>query len=81
MDARLNLGAAYLATERYADAESVYALLVQQNPEDAEAHYNLGWALFSQDRVSEAEAAWATASELGYEPAGTALAEYTDAAE
>lgn len=81
LDARLNLGAAYLATERYADAESVYTLLVQQNPEDAEAFYNLGWALFSQDRMGEAEAAWATASELGFEPAGTALAEYTDAAE
>ncbi len=81
LDARLNLGAAYLATERYADAESVYTLLVQQNAEDAEAYYNLGWALFSQDRVDEAESAWTTASELGYEPAGTALAEYTDAAE
>ncbi len=78
LDARLNLGAAYLATERYADAESVYTLLVQQNGEDAEAFYNLGWALYSQGLVDAAQTAWASASELGYEPAQTALSEYTE---
>ncbi len=77
-DARLNLGAAYLATERYADAESVYTLLVQQNGEDAEAFYNLGWSLYSQGLVDAAQTAWTSSSELGYEPAQTALSEYTE---
>ncbi len=78
LDARLNLGAAYLATERYTDAESVYTLLVQQNTEDAEAFYNLGWARYSQGQVDGAQTAWTSASELGYEPAETALSEYTE---
>ncbi len=77
LDARLNLGAAYLAAERYTDAESVYTLLTQQDGEDAEAFYNLGWALYSQGLVDAAQTAWTSASDLGYEPAQTALSDYT----
>lgn len=75
-EARANLGAAYLANERFRDAEAVYELLVQQDPEDAESHFNLGWALLSQNRRGAARDAWQRAQELGYTPAGQALANY-----
>lgn len=76
VEARANLGAAYLATERFNDAQSVFELLVQQNPNDAESYYNLGWALMSQNRRAGAREAWEQAQELGYAPAGQALAEH-----
>jgi tetratricopeptide (TPR) repeat protein len=74
--ARVNLGAAYLASARYEDAELVYELLIRENPEDAEAYFNLGWALLSQGRRDEARSAWQQALALDYEPAGRALEDY-----
>lgn len=66
--ARLNLGAAYLASGRYQDAEFVYRLMVAE-AEDGEAYYYLGWALLSQGRREEARSAWQRASALGDERA------------
>ncbi len=68
----MNLAAAYLASERYGDAEGVYRLLVQQNPQDAESHYNLGWSLYAQQRDADARIAWSAACQLGYQPGCTA---------
>lgn len=75
-EARLNLGAAYLASQRFEDAELVYELLTTQFREDPDAFYNLGWALFSQGRPEEARSAWERASDLGFEPAQSALSQY-----
>ena len=76
VEARINLGASYLAAERYQDAETVYQLLVQQNPNDSESFYNLGWALFSQDRRGAARDAWKSSCEEGYKPACDAITKY-----
>ncbi len=75
-EAQINLGAAYLAAQRYADAEIVYQVLVEENERDSEAHYNLGWALLLQSKFEEAQEAWQKSFELGYQPAQEALAEY-----
>ena len=42
VEARINLGAAYLAAERYEDAELVYELLIQQTGGDADTLLQLG---------------------------------------
>ncbi len=76
IEARVNLGAGYLAAQRYQEAESVYQLLVQQNPNDSESLYNLGWALFSQDRRGAARDAWVASCEQGYQPACAAITNY-----
>ena len=76
LEARINLGAAYLASERYEDAELVYELLIRQTGGDADTYYNLGWSLLSQGRGNEARQAWQRSSELGYTPARTALSQY-----
>jgi len=44
LEARVNLGAAYLAAERYQDAQLVYELLIEETGGDADTFYNLGWA-------------------------------------
>ncbi|WP_456446610.1 tetratricopeptide repeat protein [Oceanithermus sp.] len=67
--ARLNLGAAYLASKRFSDAEQVLTQVVLEDPNNAEAWYNLGWALKALARESEAQRAWKRALELGFEPA------------
>lgn len=66
---RLNLGAAYLAARRFAEAEQIFQAVVSQDPKNAEAWYNLGWALKALGRQAEARRAWKKALELGYEPA------------
>ncbi|MFO7544699.1 MAG: tetratricopeptide repeat protein [Trueperaceae bacterium] len=76
IEARVNLGAGYLAAQRYQEAESVYQLLVQQNPNDNESLYNLGWALYSQDRRGAARDAWVASCEQGYQPACAAITSY-----
>src|SRR5690606_24683181 len=76
VEARVNLGAGYLAAQRYQEAESVYQLLVQQNPNDNESLYNLGWALYSQDRRGAARDAWVASCEQGYQPACAAITSY-----
>ena len=75
-EAQVNLGAAYLAAQRYADAEIVYEVLVKQNEYDPEVHYNLGWALLLQSKFEEAQEAWQKSFELGHQPAQEALSEY-----
>jgi len=67
--AKLNLGAAYLAVQRFSDAEQILTQVVLEEPENAEAWYNLGWALKALARDAEAMRAWKRALELGYEPA------------
>ena len=76
LEAQVNLGAAYLAAQRYADAELVYQVLVEQNENDYEAHYNLGWALLLQSKFEDAKEQWQKSLELGYQPAQEALSEY-----
>ncbi len=76
LEAQVNLGAAYLAAQRYADAEIVYQVLIKENENDYEAHYNLGWALLLQSKFEEAQEAWQRSFELGYQPAQVALSEY-----
>ena len=67
---------ASLAAQRYSDAQTVYELLIEQNPSDTESLYNLGWALFSQDRRAGARDAWVASCEQGYQPACTAITTY-----
>ena len=76
VEARANLGAGYLAAQRYQEAETVYSLLVSQNDRDFESLYNLGWALFSQNRRGAATEAWVSSCELGYQPACSAISTY-----
>jgi len=76
VEARANLGAGYLAAQRYQEAETVYSLLVSQNERDFESLYNLGWALFSQNRRGAATEAWVSSCELGYQPACSAISTY-----
>ncbi|HZT38123.1 MAG TPA: tetratricopeptide repeat protein [Bryobacteraceae bacterium] len=51
--AHLELGKTYLS-ERLPQAESELRLAIQQNPNDAEAHYYLGACLAQQNRLDEA---------------------------
>lgn len=77
VEARINLGAAYLAAQRYGDAELVYRLIIEQNGGDGESFYNLGWALLLQGNYEDTEEAWRTAyNDFSYTPAGTQLAEF-----
>ncbi len=76
LDARVNLGAAYLASERYQDAELVYQMLVEDAPQNADSFYNLGWALYAQNQREDAKEAWVRASDLGFGPAQNALQKY-----
>ena len=63
------LGAAYLASRRFADAERVFSEIVQRDPRRASAWYHLGWALKALGREAEAKRAWQKAYQLGYKPA------------
>ena len=53
-----NLGDAYFASGRPAEAEAAYRRAVALNPEFAPAHGNLGNALYALGRLREAEAAY-----------------------
>jgi tetratricopeptide (TPR) repeat protein len=64
-----NLGAAYLATSKFSEAEQVLTQAVSLDAKNAVAYYNLGWALKSLSRDQEARRAWQRALDLGYEPA------------
>jgi tetratricopeptide (TPR) repeat protein len=68
-DTAANLGAAYLAANRYSDAERLLSQAVTLNPRDAVAWYNLGLALQALSRNAEARRAFQQAVNLGYEPA------------
>lgn len=68
-DTAANLGVAYLAANRYADAERLLNQAVALNPRDAVAWYNLGIALQALSRNAEARRAFQQALNLGYEPA------------
>jgi tetratricopeptide (TPR) repeat protein len=72
VEARINLGAAYLASQRYRDAENVYRFLVQQNARDAESLYHLGWSLYAQQRDEDARSSWTQSCQLGYQAACSA---------
>jgi tetratricopeptide (TPR) repeat protein len=64
-----NLGAAYLATSKFSEAEQILTQAVGLDGKNAVAFYNLGWALKSLLRDQEARRAWQRALDLGYEPA------------
>jgi len=76
LDARINLGAAYLASERFEDAQLVYELIIEQIGGDADTYYNLGWALLMQNKLDQAKEAWEQSANVGYQPASEALNEY-----
>jgi tetratricopeptide (TPR) repeat protein len=76
INAMANLGAAYLASKRYEDAELIYELIVSDNERDGGAYYHLGWSLLSQNRRDEARGAFERAVELGYQPAVQILVDY-----
>ncbi|MGL4609897.1 MAG: tetratricopeptide repeat protein [Trueperaceae bacterium] len=76
VDARVNLGAAYIAAKRFEDAELVYTMIVEENPDDGQAFYNLGLSQYNQNNKDSAKEAWLRSSALGYAPAQEALQEY-----
>ncbi len=74
--AQINLGAAYIAAKRYEDAELVYQMITESNPNDAQAFFNLGLSMFNQSNKDAAKEAWLRSSALGYAPAQEALQKY-----
>ena len=74
--AQVNLGAAYIAAKRYEDAELVYQMITESNPDDAQAFFNLGLSMFNQSNKDAAKEAWLRSSALGYAPAQEALQKY-----
>lgn len=71
--ARSNLGAALLATGRYAEAEATLRGVVAELPKNGEAWYHLGWSVRGQGREAEARKAFQTSLALGYDKAKGAL--------
>ena len=53
-----NLGNAYVATEKWLEAETCFRRALEWKPDYAEAYYNLGAALRAQGRLDEAVAAY-----------------------
>jgi tetratricopeptide (TPR) repeat protein len=76
VDARVNLGAAYIAAKRYEDAELVYTMIVEENPSDGQAFFNLGLSQYNQNNKEGAKEAWLRSSALGFAPAQEALQKY-----
>jgi tetratricopeptide (TPR) repeat protein len=71
--ARLNLGAALLATGRFSEAEPNLRSVVVTDPRNAAAWYQLGLSRKAQGKDSEAKTAFASAAKLGYAPAKAEL--------
>ncbi len=76
VDARVNLGAAYIAAKRFEDAELVYTMIIEENPADGQAFFNLGLSQFNQNNKDGAKEAWLRSSALGFAPAQDALQKY-----
>jgi tetratricopeptide (TPR) repeat protein len=76
VDARVNLGAAYIAAKRFEDAELVYTMIIEENPADGQAFFNLGLSQYNQNNKDGAKEAWLRASALGFAPAQDALQKY-----
>lgn len=76
VDARVNLGAAYIAAKRFEDAELVYTMIVEENPSDGQAFFNLGLSQYNQNNKDGAKEAWLRSSALGFAPAQEALQKY-----
>jgi tetratricopeptide (TPR) repeat protein len=76
VDARVNLGAAYIAAKRFEDAELVYTMIVEENPSDGQAFFNLGLSQYNQNNKDGAKEAWLRSSALGFAPAQDALQKY-----
>jgi tetratricopeptide (TPR) repeat protein len=76
VDARVNLGAAYIAAKRFEDAELVYTMIVEENPADGQAFFNLGLSQYNQNNKDGAKEAWLRSSALGFAPAQDALQKY-----
>jgi tetratricopeptide (TPR) repeat protein len=76
VDARVNLGAAYIAAKRYEDAELVYTMIIEENPADGQAFFNLGLSQYNQNNKEGAKEAWLRSSALGFAPAQDALQKY-----
>ena len=53
-----NLGNAYVATEKWLEAETCFKRALEWKPDYAEAHYNLGTALRSQGKLDDAVASY-----------------------
>jgi tetratricopeptide (TPR) repeat protein len=76
VDARVNLGAAYIAAKRFEDAELVYTMITEENPSDGQAFFNLGLSQYNQNNKDGAKEAWLRSSALGFTPAQDALQKY-----
>lgn len=64
--ARTNLASAFLAAERFREAQRVYQSLLLDTPEDAQLLYFYGWSLMGVDQAFSARDAWVSACNLGY---------------
>jgi len=53
-----NLGNAYVATEKWLEAETCFRRALEWKPDYAEAHFNLGTALRSQGKLDDAVASY-----------------------
>lgn len=65
---------AYLASQRYADAENALRATLAVTPDDPDALHKLGWALLHLGNHQGAQTAWADASALDHPQAKTDLA-------
>ena len=61
------LANAYLAAERYFDAERTLRTILDTRPEDADALHKLGWALLHLDNPDAAKTAWRDALAHGHD--------------
>lgn len=68
------LANAYLASQRYSDAERVLRATLAVTPDDADALHKLGWALLHLGNHQAAQTAWANASALNHAQAQEDLA-------
>ena len=66
-----NLGNAYVAAEKWLEAETCYRRALSWKPDYAEAHYNLGSALRAQGKLEDAVAAYNQALTLRPDHADT----------
>lgn len=71
--ARLNLGAAYLATGRFKEAEPLLQSVVKLDSGNAQAWYQLGLARRALGNAAEARASFKMAAGLGYAAANAEL--------
>ncbi len=74
LDASMKLAYAYLQTEEFSRAETLYRRLIELNPEGPESYQRLGWVLAKKKRYKEAIQAYVRAVELDQKNADALLA-------